>query len=832
MVDLSVADVVVGEGDGFARLTVALSSPVTQRVTVAYAAQSGTASGSGYDFENTSGTLSFAPGETSKTVQVQLSQYSAVESLEEFYFKLSSPTNAAIERGTAMVTVIDNDTVVDTPRLFVKDIVVDEKDGTARFVVALGQALGESSNSTVTVDWALQGGTAIAGSDFVATSGRLSFAPGESVKTVVVDLIDDAQAEGLERFSLVLSNASGATIADGVALAEIGANDGTATSQPRLSVQDRVIGEGDGYIDFVVSLNQPGQNIVTVAYATQSGTASGSGYDFENTSGTLSFAPGETTKTVRIPISQYSAMEGLEYFRFDLSSPSNAAIERGSAMITVIDNDIVLDTPEVVVRDVSVDEKAGTASFVVSLGRSVGQSSNSTVTVDYRTIDGTARSGQDFVAASGTLSFASGESVKTVVVDLIDDALAESTERFGLYLSQAVGATVVDAMGSAEIGASDGRMSGQPTLTARAPVLMEGDGYVDVVVSLSTPSSNRVTVNYTTQSGTAVGSGYDFENASGTLSFEPGVTTQVVRIELATYQAKENTEQFKFVLSSPVGAALAASTLEITILDDDAGDGVPIHSGGFGDDLYLLATPADHIVEGNAGGVDTVLASFSYVLPDGVENLFLTGSQALSATGNAAANVLRGNEGNNRLDGQGGIDTAVFAGARAAYSPVGNAVPDTISGPADGTDTLLSIERLQFSDQVVAFDTSSGGNTHAAYAMFHAAFNTGPTASQLGQWTAELDRLGSTRDLAQAMINFYAPSVTDDVLVSYLWLVTVGQPISPGDLASFVDLLANGTYSQASLLEMVATHSLNTSEFAGLVGQPMVMDVSSFPLLA
>ena len=94
----------------------------------------------------------------------------------------------------------------------VHDLVVDEKDGTANFMVTLGRQFGQSSNSTITVDFTTASGTAVAGSDFTATSGTLVFLPGQSVKTVSVPLIDDATAESLERFFLNLSNASNAVI--------------------------------------------------------------------------------------------------------------------------------------------------------------------------------------------------------------------------------------------------------------------------------------------------------------------------------------------------------------------------------------------------------------------------------------------------------------------------------------------------------------------------------------------------------------------------------------------------------------------------------------------
>jgi hypothetical protein len=540
VVTINTKDVVVGESDGYADIVVSLSAPAPSLVTVNYATANGLArraTGIDYDYLPDQWHAELYCGRNDQGGAVALSEHDGVEGLEYFRFNLSSPTNAAIGQGSAMVSIVDDDTVVDTPSVFVRDVVVDEKAGTAGFVVMLGGPTGQSSHSTVTVDFATADGTATAGSDYLARSGTLTFAPGDSVKTVVVDITDDALAEGLERFALNLSNANGATIVDGEGLAEIGANDATAVSQPRISVPNLLtVGESDGYVDIVVSLSAPAQNSVTVNYTTANGTArEGISWDYLGISGTLNFTAGETTKVVRVALSEYDGVEDWEYFQFNLSSPTNAAIGQGSAMVSIVDDDTVVDTPSVFVRDVVVDEKAGTAGFVVMLGGPTGQSSHSTVTVDFATADGTATAGSDYLARSGTLTFAPGDSVKTVVVDITDDALAEGLERFALNLSNANGATIVDGEGLAEIGANDATAVSQPRISV--PNLLtvgESDGYVDIVVSLSAPAQNSVTVNYTTANGTArEGISWDYLGISGTLNFTAGETTKVVRVALS-----------------------------------------------------------------------------------------------------------------------------------------------------------------------------------------------------------------------------------------------------------------------------------------------------------
>jgi hypothetical protein len=220
----------------------------------------------------------------------------------------------------------------------------------------------------------------------------------------------------------------------------------------------------------------------------------------------------------------------------------------------------------------------------------------------------------------------------------------------------------------------------------------------------------------------------------------------------------------------------------------------------------------------------------SYTLPDNVENLVLTGA-AVNGIGNAAQNVFRGTAANNTFDGRDGIDMAVFSGPLAAYTLTGDSVARTVSGGADGSDTLLSIERLQFIDTIQASDTRLGGNTYQAWAMFNAAFDRAPSVAEVSQWTAQLDRLGGNqRDLAQAMINHYAPGVPDDAVVAHLWSTIVGTPIPLDMLAAYTGLLADGSFTQASLVELVANIDLNTVELVGMVGQTVALDPAWFPL--
>ena len=147
----------------------------------------------------------------------------------------------------------------------------------------------------------------------------------------------------------------------------------------------------------MIRLDAPTSAPLTVNYSTAPSTASNYS-DFIPVSGALTFAPGETVKTVSVQVVDDPDTEATEVFKMNLSTPSaNATIARASATATIIDNDAPSGTPQVSINDLVVDEAAGTANFVITFDRP----SAGVVSINYATQDGTALAGSDYVAASG-----------------------------------------------------------------------------------------------------------------------------------------------------------------------------------------------------------------------------------------------------------------------------------------------------------------------------------------------------------------------------------------------------------------------------------------------
>ena len=223
------------------------------------------------------------------------------------------------------------------------------EDPSLDFVVTLAPAAAW----TVTVDYATRDGTARAGADYTDTSGALTFAPGETAKTVSVPVIDDTVEDTPETLTVKLSNANppyneeegawewgsqeaGVLIADAVATGTI-RNTEDQAEPPAVSVSDASAAEGDSVV-FTVSLSATSSQQVTVDYATADGTAT-AGEDYTATSGTLTFQAGETTKTISVPITDDTEDAGGETFTLTLSNASGADLGDAEATGTIRDTD-------------------------------------------------------------------------------------------------------------------------------------------------------------------------------------------------------------------------------------------------------------------------------------------------------------------------------------------------------------------------------------------------------------------------------------------------------------------------------------------------------------
>jgi hypothetical protein len=286
------------------------------------------------DYQQKSQPFTFAPGETSKTFVVVVNDDLLDEPGETVVVVLLDVAGAEIDRAEGTISDDDN-----TSLLSVSDASVDEpSSGTATLTFAV--TLAPASARTVSVGWATGDGTAAAGSDYTAASGSLTFAPGgPTTQSVTVQVLGDTLNEENETVRLTLAGAAGAAVADAEGLGTIV----DKNAPPTLAVSDTTGREGSG-ATFTIELLGTTLRTVTVGFGTSDGSARAD-LDYLARVGTLSFAPGEKTKTVTVTIVDDAAVEPAETFSLVLGDPTNASISKSRGTATIEASDLATATP-------------------------------------------------------------------------------------------------------------------------------------------------------------------------------------------------------------------------------------------------------------------------------------------------------------------------------------------------------------------------------------------------------------------------------------------------------------------------------------------------------
>ncbi len=291
-------------------------------------------------------------------------------------------------------------------------------------------------------------GSATAGQDYTATSGTLNWADGDfSVKSFTIAITDDPLNEANETVNVVLSNpGGGATLGNQSSAVVTIVDDDQAAS---LSINDVAQTEGNSgttNFSFSVTLSPGSAQTVTVDYAAVSDTAI-LGTDFQPSSGTLTFGPGETQKSITVLVNGDTTQEPDRTFFVNLSKPNGGVtISKAQGTGTIINDDGV-QPAKIQFDQSSYNAQEGLGALTIKVTRS-GDTSGA-ATVDYATNDtfpgdcsqvtGVALAKCDYATTGGRLQFAAGETSKPIVVSIVDDGYVEGNETFTLSLSNPVG---------------------------------------------------------------------------------------------------------------------------------------------------------------------------------------------------------------------------------------------------------------------------------------------------------------------------------------------------------------------------------------------------------
>ena len=348
---VSVNDVSQAEGNGGGnnpfKFTVTLSRAVmqiNQQITVHWTTANGPAPAAtpNDDYTPSSGDVTFRLGDDSKTFNVPVRKDAQNEPTEHFSVKLTSAQgpNGALEisKDTGVADILNDD----GPTLNFDPATValpEGNAGTTPFTFTV-KASAADPNFDVVVDWSTADDSATAPADYVAQSGQLTFPRGthELTKTVTVQVVGDTISEPDENFLVKLTNPQFGTVGTaGTATGTI-QNDDNAVA---LDINDAKVTEGDsGTTNATLTVKSPSSATLTttVHWSTVDGTAIAP-YDYVPASGDLTFAPGDTSKTITVQVKGDTLREPDEAFTVALSNPSNTGINQGVGVVTITNDD-------------------------------------------------------------------------------------------------------------------------------------------------------------------------------------------------------------------------------------------------------------------------------------------------------------------------------------------------------------------------------------------------------------------------------------------------------------------------------------------------------------
>ena len=492
----------------------------------------------------------------------------AVEATVTLTFELS--VSAAGETATATTTVLVRRRPQDIRAA--ADMVVmegDEGEREALFRVQLRTAAA----GTAVYDYHTRDGTATAGYDYTAATGRISLAPGQTHGAVGVMVLGDRVPEMDETFRLAFVPASGAGAQRVDVLAVIANDDGGVLGMD--DAWHRETDEGHPHMGFVVYLPEPAAMPMRAWYETRDGTAE-AGKDYYATQGVIVIEPGQLAQTIWVPVIGDLEREPDETFEVLLTGlggdgTGGADGDAGPSVVatgTILDNDF----PSLSMASIAEDEGNDgilSMAFVAKLSAP----SPRPVHVAYATRDVTAKAGDDYEAVTGELTFAPGEMEQRVFVEVACDLIVEGDDRFELVLSHAENVKLRTVVATATI------LNDDAAFLAVAPAgrVVEGGAKGQTAparakfeVTLSAVSHRTVAVGFLTRDGTAR-SGSDYVARSSEVVFSPGVQSRDVFVTVLDDDVPERDETFMLALVEPDNAEISPdeATAVATIVDDD-----------------------------------------------------------------------------------------------------------------------------------------------------------------------------------------------------------------------------------------------------------------------
>jgi len=605
---ITVQDVSITEGNSGttnANFAVRLSNRSSQTITVNFTTADLTAT-AGSDYTNTSGIVTFSPGQLSRTISIPVIGDTNVEPQETFNFNLSTPTNATITTPSA-TGFINNDevlpihydiaaTTATIPEGAAPNTVLDT------FVITRSNYTGLASSIRYNLGGNASLGTdyevfSITGTGVTENSGRITFAVGATTATLTLRVFGDNVYEPNENINISLSIPSPSTgVINTSSATSIIQNDDPLPAIASSSITFLEGNTGTTNATFTVTLPNPSYQTITLNYATANGTAI-SGSDYNTTSGTLTFAPGQTTQSFNVSVIGDTNIEPQETFLVNFTNPTNATLATTSVtgFINNDDGNQPIDY-SIVANTLSILEgtpgNTTPITFVVTRGNFVGTTSsvgyvftNSTATqnFDFNLVGVT---GTDVTSSSGRITFATSASLATITVNVTGDSLVEPDEPLVVTLNNPdTPDTTLSIPSATTIIVNDDTVSGlNYNISATTASITEGAAGNTTPISFVVTRSGSVnltgSIRYGFSGTAALNSDYTLVGVTGTgttenggrITFASGASLATINLNVTGDHFFEADEALTLNLTFPDTANTTINTpsATTTIINDDA----------------------------------------------------------------------------------------------------------------------------------------------------------------------------------------------------------------------------------------------------------------------
>ena len=547
-----------GVGQTLATITVLRTNGASGIVSVSYNTADGTALG-GIQYVPTSGSLTFGDGVTSQTFTVPVYNTYVANVALNLSLLLSNPTGGAGLLSPTNATL----TILNTNTGFYFAAATNTAPENSGFVSLT--LLRNNTNGLAAVDFFTADGTgtnaAVNGTNYISQGGTLVFADGQLSTNIIVPLIYDEQVTGDLQFTVGLTNPNQAQLiapTNAVVIVQ-DADAGVSFT----NVATSVLKNGTNALLAVVCSN-PRVEPVTVSYFTADGTAT-NGIDYTATNGTLVFAGGVTTNTIKVRILNNNLLEGNVNFSVMLTNATypGQLVSPSTNLVTIIDSNpgISFSSP------VYAWTRAAGVQALINVYRT--GNTDSVMSVNYKTADGTGTNGFDYVATSGTLVFTNGVTNQTFAVTVINRLGVLTAKTVLLSLFNPTNGVLVAPTNAVLTLLSDTNTYLSFALATNS--VPENAGFVGLTVSRFNNPAGTVSVTFATADGTAA-AGVNYTATNGVLIFTNGQLSQTINVPLIYDPLVTGDLQFTAGLTNPVGALLIAPSNTVVIVQDaDAG---------------------------------------------------------------------------------------------------------------------------------------------------------------------------------------------------------------------------------------------------------------------